>query len=57
MWGVGGDEEEEEEDGIMKSVEYICGLIGGEVEDGVLVDRMVVGDSVRGVLSLCLLGL
>ncbi|TVY36556.1 Acyl-protein thioesterase, partial [Lachnellula subtilissima] len=42
---VGEDEEEEEEDedGILQSVEYIYGLVDGEVKRGVDLNRIVVG--------------
>jgi len=58
--GQGGDEEEDEEEEadegeeeILKSVEYVCGLIDEEVKRGVDVKRIVVGGFSQG----CALGL
>ena len=51
------DEEEDDKEGIMKSVEYICGLIDTEVEAGVPVERIVVGGFSQGCAISLLVGL
>ena len=42
------NDEEDDEDGIFKSVEYVCGLIDREVEAGVPMKRIVVGGFSQG---------
>lgn len=51
------NDEEDDEEGMMKSVEYICGLIDKEVEAGVPVERLVVGGFSQGCTISLLVGL
>lgn len=51
------NDEKDDEDGMMKSVEYICGLIDREVEAGVPVERIVVGGFSQGCAISLLVGL
>lgn len=51
------NDEDEDEDGMMKSVDYICGLIDKEVEAGVPVERIVVGGFSQGCPISLLVGL
>ena len=51
------DDEEDDEERMMKSVEYICGLIDIEVEAGVPVERIVVGGFSQGCAISLLVGL
>ena len=51
------DEEEDDEVGMMKSVEYICGLIDTEIQAGVPVGRIVVGGFSQGCAISLLVGL
>lgn len=51
--GEDGDDEE----GMMKSVEYICGLIDLEIESGVPADRIIVGGFSQGCAIALLVGL
>lgn len=51
------NDEEDDEEGMMKSVEYICGLIDKEVEAGVPVERLVVGGFSQGCAISLLVGL
>lgn len=50
-------DEEDDEDGMMKSVEYICGVIDEEVEAGVPVERVVVRGFSEGCAISPLVGL
>ena len=52
------DNDEDDEEGMMKSVDYICGLIAKEVEEGkVPLDRIVVGGFSQGCAVSLLVGL
>ena len=52
------DDDEDDEEGMMKSVDYICGLIAKEVEEGkVPLDRIVVGGFSQGCAVSLLVGL
>lgn len=51
------NDEDDDEEGMMKSVEYICGLIDREVEAGVPVERIVVGGFSQGCAISLLVGL
>ena len=51
------NDEEDDEDGMMKSVDYICGLIDNEVEAGVPAERIVVGGFSQGCAISLLVGL
>ena len=52
------DDEEDDEEGMTKSVDYICGLIAKEVEEGkVPLDRIVVGGFSQGCAVSLLVGL
>ena len=50
-------DEEDDAEGMMKSVEYICGLVDKEVEGGVPVERTVVGGFSQGCAISLLVGL
>ena len=58
---VSGDEEDVDEDddeeGMMESVEYVCGIIDEEVVNGVPVERIVVGGFSQGCVIALLVGL
>ena len=52
------DDDEDDEEEMMKSVDYICGLIAEEVEEGkVPLDRIVVGGFSQGCAISLLVGL
>ena len=52
------DDDEDDEEGMMKSVDYICGLIAKEVEEGkVPLTRIVVGGFSQGCAISLLVGL
>ena len=51
------NDEEDDEGGMMKSVDYVCGLIDKEVEAGVPVARIVVGGFSQGCAISLLVGL
>lgn len=52
------DDDEDDEEGMMKSVDYICGLIAKEAEEGkVSLDRIVVGGFSQGCAISLLVGL
>ena len=52
------DDDEDDEEGMMKSVDYICALIAKEVEEGkVPLDRIVVGGFSQGCAVSLLVGL
>ena len=51
------NDEEDDEEGMMKSVEYICRLIDQEVEAGLPVERIVVGGFSQGCAISLLVGL
>ncbi len=51
------NDEEDDKEGMMKSVEYICGLIDKEVGNGVPVERIVVGGFSQGCAVSLLVGL
>lgn len=51
------EDEEDDEEGMMASVEYICGLVDKEVEAGVPVERIVVGGFSQGCAMSLLVGL
>ncbi len=52
------DDDGDDEEGMMKSVDYICGLIAKEVEEGkVPLDRIVVGGFSQGCAVSLLVGL
>ena len=53
----GNDDDEVSEEGILKSVEYICMLIDKEVEKGVKPERIVVGGFSQGCAVSLVLGL
>jgi predicted esterase len=48
---------EEGEDDILQSVEYICGLVDEEIKKGVEVERIVVGGFSQGCAISLILGL
>ena len=51
------DDDEDDEEGLMKSVDYICGLIAQEVDDGkVPLDKIVVGGFSQGCSISLLVG-
>lgn len=50
-------DEVDDAEGMMKSVEYICGLVDKEVEGGVPVERIVVGGFSQGCAISLLVGL
>ena len=51
------NDEEDDEEGMMASVEYICRLIDQEVEAGVPVERIIVGGFSQGCAISLLVGL
>lgn len=51
------NDEEDDQEGMTKSVEYICGLIDKEVEAGVPAERLVVGGFSQGCAISLLVGL
>ena len=52
------DDDEDDEEGMMKSVDYICGLIAKELEEGKIpLDRIVVGGFSQGCAVSLLIGL
>jgi predicted esterase len=50
-------EDEEDQEGILKSLEYVCCLVDEEVKRGVALRRMVVGGFSQGCIISLLLGL
>lgn len=52
-----GYEEEDDGEGVMQSAEYMCGLVDGEVEAGLPVERIVVGGFSLGCAISPLVGL
>lgn len=52
-----GQHDEDDEEGLMKSVDYICALIDKEVADGFPVERIVVGGFSPGCAISLLVGL
>jgi len=50
------DNEEDDEDGMTKSVDYICGLIDKEVDGGVPVEKILVGGFSQGCAISLLIG-
>ena len=55
--GTEDDEPQDNDDGIMTSVEYICDFIDKEVEHGVLPERIIVGGFSQGCAIALLVGL
>ena len=55
--GTEDDEAKDDEDGMLKSVEYICDFIDKEVELGVPPERIVVGGFSQGCAIALLVGL
>lgn len=51
------NDDEDDEEGLMKSVECICGLIDEEIEAGVPAERIVVGGCSQGCAVSLLVGL
>lgn len=51
------EDDEKDDEGMMKSVDYICGLIDEEVERGVPLERIVVGGFSQGCAISLLIGL